>query len=158
MSIPTYSPKRLIVTINGVQITGFGDSDIITVALDEDKFAKFVSVDGPVSRSHNVSSSGTFTITLAQTSGANEVLSTLLNLDTLDASGNATFSVSVIDANSKNKGTSYTSKNCWVRGMPESPFSKEVTERVWVIDAENISFGIVGNGINVLSGLQNIFS
>lgn len=147
----TYSPKRLILAINGVQITGFSDTDIVTVTQDEPKFVKYIAVDGDVSRSYNPSSSGRFVISLNQTSQANEVLSTLLALDVATNTGEATFVVTLRDTNSN--GTSYIAKNCWVENMPESSFSKEITTREWVIDTADMSYFVAGHSESLFEGV-----
>lgn len=143
MSVATYSPNRLVNTINGVQLSGFGDSDIVTIKLDEDKFEKFVSVDGQVARSFNVANTGTFTYTLNQTSEANTILSSLLKADTLSNTGDLTFSVVVRDENST--GTFYLGTRCWIKGMPESGYNKEIGTREWVIEATDITYFITGS-------------
>lgn len=148
MSLPTYSPKRLVITAGGQAISGFSDSDILSVALDEDKFVKYVSVDGQVSRSFNVADSGKFVLTLNQTSKANLILNSLLKADALDNTGRLTFPMYVADGNSE--GTFFIGSNCWVAGMPECKYVKEIEVREWVIEAEKIAYNITGNGGNSL--------
>lgn len=147
----TYSPKRLIIAVAGQQLTGFGDSDMVTVALDEAHFTKYKSVDGEVSRSFNPTSSGSFTITLNQTSRANQILSGLLLADIADNTGNLVFPVTVRDLNSSD--TFYLGTNCWVESMPESNFAKEIETREWVLQSEKIFFNISGNGESLLEGI-----
>lgn len=151
MSTKTYSPKRMIITVAGVQITGFGDTDMLTVSLDEEKFVKYVSVDGDVARSFNVADTGRFVLTLNQTSNANEVLSGLLAADVFDNTGNLTFPVAIRDQNSK--GTFYLGTDCWVAGMPESGFGKEISTREWVIEASKIRYAITGAGKGLIEGI-----
>ena len=151
MSTATYSPKRMIISIAGTQITGFGDSDMLTVSLDEDKFVKYTSVDGEVSRSFNVPDTGRFVLTLNQTSQANSTLSGLLTADVFDNTGNLTFPVAIRDQNSE--GTFYLGTDCWVVGMPESGFGKEIGTREWVIDASKIRYAITGAGEGIIEGI-----
>lgn len=155
MSTETYSPKNMIMTVNGVQLTGFGDTDMVTISLDEAKFTKYVSVDGQVARSHNVADTGRFVFTLNQTSAANQVLSGLLALDTAEASGNNVFSVAVRDQNSD--GTFYLGTDCWIEGMPESSFGKEIGTREWVIEARKIRYSIAGSAAGLLQGVVEGF-
>lgn len=140
----------MIISVAGVQITGFGDSDMVTISLDEDKFTKYVSVDGEVSRSFNVADTGRFVFTLNQTSQANAVLSGLLTADVFDNTGNLTFPVAIRDQNSE--GTFYLGTDCWVSAMPESAFGKEIGTREWVIDASKIRYAITGAGEGITQG------
>ena len=151
MSVSTYSPKRLVISVLGKNITGFSDDDMITVSLDEDKFVKFTSVDGESARSYNVSSAGKFVITLNQTSKANQTLSALLLADMADNTGQLTFPVAIRDLNSD--GTFYLAKDCWLVGMPESSFNKEIENRVWTLDAADIKFNLAGSGTGLLGVL-----
>lgn len=141
----------MIITVAGVQITGFGDSDMLTVSLDEAKFVKYTSVDGEVARSFNVADTGRFVFTLNQTSRANGVLSALLTADVSDNTGNLTFPVAIRDQNSE--GTAYLGTECWIEGMPESAFGKEITTREWVIDAAKIRYAITGAGKGFIEGI-----
>lgn len=141
----------MILTVNGAQLTGFGDTDMVTVSLDETKFAKYVSVDGEVSRSHNIADTGRFVFTLNQTSSANAILSGLLSADTSEPTGRHTFAVAVRDQNSK--GTFYLGTDCWIEGMPESSFGKEIGTREWVIEARKIRYSIAGAAASLLQGV-----
>lgn len=140
--VATYSPKRVILTIYGKQIQGFSDNDMVTVVKDEDSFAKYIAVDGEVSRSHNPSSSGKFTITLNQTSPANQLLSTLLLADIADNTGKLVFGVSLRDLNSS--GTFYYGHDCWVSKMPDSGFNKAIGTREWVIETKTMFYNVSG--------------
>jgi len=141
----------MIITVAGVQVTGFSDTDMLTVSLDEAKFVKYVSVDGEVSRSHNVADTGRFVFSLNQTSRANTLFSGLLISDTANPTGDLTFPIAVRDQNSE--GTFYLSKNCWIEGMPESGFGKEIGTREWVCEAEKIRYAITGAGKGIIEGI-----
>ena len=140
--VKTYSASEMIITANGKQVTGFSDGDLVTISLDEDKFAKYKSVDGPVSRSHNVSNSGMFKFSLAQTSVANQIFSAALNLDDLSPSGKVPLAIFISDPLSN--GTFFTALKCWVKGMPEAAFAKEIGTYEWEVDASYIAFNIAG--------------
>ena len=151
MSTPTYSPKRMIISVAGRQITGFGDTDLLTVALDEAKFVKYVSVDGEVARSFNVADTGSFTFTLNQTSEANSWFNALLLADVTTSDGSATFPVAIRDQNSE--GTFYLGTDCWVEGMPESGYAKEISTREWVVQAKKIRYALTGSGEGFIEGV-----
>ena len=149
--VNTYSPKRLVCSIAGQKLSGFSDTDIVTVALDEDQFIKYIGADGEVSRSFNPAISGSFTFTLAQTSRANQILSAIFLADIADNTGNLVVPVIVRDMNSSD--TFYIGAQCWIRKMPDSAFNKEIDSREWIIDCDKILFNISGNGESFLQGI-----
>lgn len=145
MGVATYSPKNMVITLGGLPITGFSDSDMVTISLDEPKFAKYNSVDGAISRSHNVADAGRFVFSLNQTSSANQLFSSALQLDLANPDGSNTFTVGVRDENTSGTGTYYLGTGAWVEGMPESGYAKEIGVREWVVEASDIKWNISGN-------------
>ena len=145
MGVATYSPKKLVNSIAGYEITGFSDTDIVTISLDEPKFVKYNSVDGTTSRSHNVSDSGRFVYSLNQTSNANQIFSTLLKNDLANPDGSLTFGIGVRDGNTSGAGTYFLGTGSWVEGMPENGYAKEIGVREWVVEASDIKWNISGN-------------
>ena len=145
----------MIITIDGTQVTGFSDGDLVTVSFDDAKFAKYVSVDGPTSRSHNVSNAGMFKFSLSQTSASNGIFSNALNRDDARV-GKGLLKVYIADPLSG--GTFFKSNDCWVKGLPEAAFGKEIGAFEWEVDAPNIKFsiqelapsGLLGELLNVV--------
>ena len=142
MSVGTYAAKKMVTLINGLPLRGFSDSDMVTVALDEESFVKYMSVDGQGSRSANGNSAGTFTFSLAQTSASNQIFSEILKTDIKRSDGSVKCDVTIVDPNSN--GTYYKSVTCWIKGMPESGFNKEISTREWVVDSTDIDWNIAG--------------
>ena len=155
MSVATYSPKNMVITLGGLPVTGFGDSDMVTISLDEPKWAKYTSVDGTVSRSHNVADSGRMVFTLNQTSAANQIFSSALQLDLANPDGSNTFGVAIRDENTSGAGTFYLGTGSWVEGMPESAYGKEISTREWVVEISDIKWNISGNESSNIVGLAS---
>jgi hypothetical protein len=145
MSVRTYSPGEIVMTVNGVAMGGFADGTFITVARDEQSFTKVTGADGTVSRSKSNNRSGTVTLSLKQTSPSNEILSALLVQDELDNSG--VVPVLIKD----NSGTSrFFSGTGWVQGMPSVEYGKEIANREWVIEMADMEINVAGNiGVGV---------
>lgn len=143
----TYSASKIVLTVAGKRVTGFGESDMVNVERDESKFIKITGADGVVSRSHIVSNAGQIQITLQQTSLANDILSGLLLLDEVSLA--AQFPVTIKDLNGS---TNIIASDCWIQGPPAVPMNKLITDRVWIIDAADLSMFIGGNDAGVLSG------
>lgn len=140
MSTHTYDAAQVILTINGVQISGYAADTFISVEREEPSFTKVVGADGTTSRAKSNNRSGTMTITLNQTSASNDYLSALLAQDELTNEG--VFPVIVKDISGESRFFSATG---WVQGMPTVEYGKEISDREWLIDLANIEFNIAGN-------------
>ena len=142
----TYSACKVVLTVAGLRITGFGETDMVNVERDETKFVKVTGADGVVSRSVNCSNAGQIQITLQQTSTANDILSGILLAD--ETSLSAQFPVTIKDLNGS---TNIVAADCWIQGPPATPMNKEITDRVWIIDVANLSMFIGGNDGGLLN-------
>ena len=143
----TYSASKIVLTVAGIRVTGFGETDMVNVERDESKFIKITGADGVVSRSHIVSNAGQITITLQQTSAANDVLTGLLLADEVSLA--AQFPVTIKDLNGS---TNIIAADCWIQGPPAVPMNKLITDRVWIIDVADLSMFIGGNDGGLLTG------
>jgi hypothetical protein len=140
MSLKTYDPKKVILVIGGVPIGGYADGTFILFERTTDMFSKVVGADGEVSRAKSNDKTGQFTITLLQTSDSNDILSGIAELDERLNSG-------VVPAILKemNGTTTIFSGTVWVRKKPNIEYSKEVTNREWVLDAAESEVFVGGN-------------
>ena len=145
MAVRTYDAARVAVTVNGVNISGFGEATFVSVEREEENFVKVVGADGNVSRSKTNNKSGSLTITLQQTSPSNDVLSGLAAKD--EATSDAIFPVIVKDVTG---GSRIFSATGWMQGVPVIEFAKEISTREWIIDLADIEFNISGN--NTIGG------
>ena len=136
----TYSACKVVLTVALKRITGFGESDMVNVERDAAKFIKTVGADGRGSRSHNCSNAGQTTITLQQTSQANDILTSLLMADENTLLGQ--FPVSIEDLNGT---TNIIGADCWITGPPATPLNAEITDRVWIIDVADLTMFIGGS-------------
>ncbi len=140
MPIRSYDPKQVLIIVGGVPMQGFADGSFATIERDEDAFTKIVGSDGEVSRAKSNNKSGLLTLTLHATSPSNDVLSGFASLDELSNSG--VVPVFVKD----NSGRSvFVSAEGWVRRLPSSEYSNEITNREWAIDLGVVEFFSGGN-------------
>ncbi len=153
MSTPTYSACKVIVTVAGIRIQGFGETDMVSAERDADKFTKSTGADGRSSRSHNCSNAGKIKITLQQTSEANDVLSKLLLAD--EATLDAKFPVSIVD---RNGSTNIIGGDCWLMGPPAAALNSEIGDVVWNIDVSNLYMFIGGNDRGLIDSLASFVS
>jgi hypothetical protein len=140
MGVKTYDPQQVSLSMGGQIASGFADGTFISVERDEDTFNKVTGADGQVSRSKTANKSATLTLTLAQTSPFNDILSALAAADEVSSTG--VFPVILKD----NSGTTIVSSGAgWIRKPPTSGFGKEIENREWVIDMASTIFFVGGN-------------
>ena len=138
----TYDPKLVILTVNGVPITGYPDGTFISVEPSGDRFTKIVGADGEVARSKSNDYSHTITITLLQTSLSNDFLSSLFNLDRLSNAGKCAIQIKDL------LGTSLLFwQSAWIQAEPGVEYAKEIGERAWTFATGNIDIQNIGGNI-----------
>ena len=124
----TYDPKKVILTVGGVPVSGYTDGTFIQVEPNSATFTKSVGADGEVVRSKSNDNTHTITITLQQSSLSNDHLSILADADKKSNAGMVP--VSIKDAN----GTSNMFwAQCWVETDPTWNYDKVHQERTWSI-------------------------
>ncbi len=122
--MPTYNPKDIKVTLNGVPVTGFSEgSDVIQVAYDTDFVEDKVGVTGEGAFVEHNDKRATITLKLLATSLMNDVMSGLV-------SANTEFSASIEDARGNTIGAGAA---CRVQKLPDVSFGNEIGEREWNI-------------------------
>jgi hypothetical protein len=125
----TYSPKNIVITVDGIPISGFADGDAIGLEYGAPRFTKKVGMDGEVVRSQSPDFSGTLKIRLMQTSLSNDLLDTYAKLDQLTGLGG--FTLMMADLRS---GANYTAVQAWISAMPPVNYGMEAGQREWSID------------------------
>lgn len=127
----TYDSKKVIITLNGVQITGMADGDFLSVEQTEDRYTNTTGTDGETTRSRNSNRTATATVTVMQGSNGSETLNNYKLLG--DAGEDDVFAFDAIDAES---GSSVTSGKAWIMGEPAFDRTKEVGPEAWTIALE----------------------
>ena len=140
MAVTTYDPKQILITLGGVPVSGFADGTFVTVERDEDAFSKVVGADGITSRAKSNNRGGVITVTLQQTSPANDTLSGFLLAD--ETSNNGIFPIMVKDNSGRSLNFSATG---WVKKAPSQEYGKEIATREWEIDVADLDVFIGGN-------------
>ena len=144
MSIRTYDPSEVIVTIGGVPMSGFTDGTFVEIARNEATWTLVVGADGYATRGKTNNFSGQLTLTLKQSSPSNDVLSGLMVLDELSNSGIFPVLIKDLSGNS-----TYFSGQGWVQQWPSSTFDKAITDRSWVIELATLDLFVGSNAETV---------
>lgn len=140
MPVRTYDPLKVTVIIGGVPMSGFSDDTFVKVSRNEDLFSLHVGTDGETSRAKSNNRSGELSLSLAQTSTSNDVLSAFAIADEQSNSG----VVPVLIKDNSGKSV-YFSAAGWIKKMPDSEFGKDVKDREWVLDLAAVDVFIGGN-------------
>lgn len=136
----TFNPKDVVVIFGNAIISGFADGTFIEAERTEDAFTMSSGADGEVTRVGSANRSGTITITLAQSSASNSVLSQIAQRDELI--GNGVLPLTIKDINGQ---TTIVSAFAWIRKLPTTGFSKDIETREWVLDCDRLELFVGGN-------------
>jgi hypothetical protein len=140
MAVKDYDPRKVTVSIGGINAEGFADGTFISVSRNNQTWTTVSGASGEVSRSKSNDFTGTIELTLLQTSKTNDFLTSKLIAD--EGPDNAgKFAFALIDAN----GTTLVgSTECWVQQPPTIEYGKELGDRVWTLEAANLKMTIGG--------------
>lgn len=142
MPAKQYDPKNISIIVGGIAIGGFTDGTFINVERNEDMWTLKVGVDGIGTRSKTNNKSGKYTITLHQSSPSNDYLSALAVTDENTNAG----AVPILMRD--NLGTTLcTSLTAWVKKIPNAEDGKEVANRAWVMETDQIDMFVGGNQV-----------
>ena len=142
MPAKEYDPKNVSCIVGGTPIGGFTDGTFIMVERNEDMWNLKVGVDGIGTRAKTNNKSGKITITLHMSSPSNDYLSGLAITDENTNAGAVPY------LQRDNLGTTLvTALTCWVKKMANSDNAKEVNNRVWVLETDEVDMFIGGNQV-----------
>jgi hypothetical protein len=124
----TYDPKKVIITLGGVPISGYADGTFIQIDPNSETWQKKVGADGEVARSLSNDNTHTIQITLLQTSLSNAYLRTVASADRLTGLG--MLPLSFTDLNTMEV---HFWPQAWVSTEPSTGRAKETTDVQWTI-------------------------
>jgi len=123
MSDAQYDPAKVVLTIGGYVMKQFAADSMVTISYDEDRNTKHIGVDGFGRWTASKNRGGTITITLADYSASNQVLTTIDKADLPVA-------VSLVDKSSD--GENFFADSCKLQTAPDMEKAREATEKTWV--------------------------
>lgn len=146
--LKTFSPQTLSIVIaqNSTGIThvvgGFAENSMVTVAREMDAFTPYTGADNTPSRVFNPNSSLSVTITLAQTSNSNAILSQLYANDIALLNDEGLFSITIKDTSGQ---TVIYAEEAYISKLPDASFTTSIENRDWVITAVRSDYFLGGN-------------
>jgi len=140
MALSTYDSSKIDTIIGGAIMEGFADGTFVTISRDEDSYTKVTGADGRTSRSKSSNKAGRLTIILQQTSPSNDILSAFVAED--EVTSNAIKSILLRDS----LGTTVVASGAgWVVKPADVEFSKEISNREWMLDCADLAVFVGGN-------------
>lgn len=136
----TYDPKEFSVIVGGHIVGGYDDGTFIKASRNNDAWSVKVGADGEGARAKSNDKSGTLEITLLQTSASNDVLSGFALADELNNGGQVP--VLIKDSNGT---TVVAAETAWIKKMADVEGSKEVGNRVWILETDSLTMLVGGN-------------
>ena len=140
MGLKTYNAKQVSVIFGNVPMSGYGDSEFLSIEMNEDQWELKVGVDGSGTRAKNNNRSAKIKMTLQQSSDANAILQGFWNADQLSNSG-----VQGFVAKDASGFSIYTAASAWIMKQPVAKFSKGVEMREWTLETDSMSPSEGGN-------------
>lgn len=140
MALKTYAPDSVVINFAGATLTGYAEGSFITIERETDAFNKVTGADGLTTRIKSSNRSGSITLSLAQSSDANAILSALQMADEL--TGDGIFPLLIKDVSGRSL---FSAEQAWIRKSANAEFSSDFTGRQWVIDCAQISMLHGGN-------------
>jgi Protein of unknown function (DUF3277) len=141
--VRTYNPERVVVNVNGHNVTGFADGTFVAIAQVSDGITTQVGSDGEIARAINTDRRCNVTITLQQTSQSNDFLSNLHEVDMLTC-GSKAGPIMVQDLCGT---TLFAAASSWITKMPDTEFGKEISTRAWALQTGAPSTFRVGSNV-----------
>ena len=142
MAVSTFNPKDVIIVVGGVPISGYADGTFLEITQDVQQFTKTTGADGYTTRVKSNNYGATATITLAQSSPSNDVLSALAAADRLTSTG--VFPILIKDMSGS---TIIFAGTAWIQQIPDATFGNEINTRAWVIEMAEADTFLGGNGV-----------
>ena len=135
-TVQTYSPKDVILTVGGYQVTGWQS---ISVSRSVKGFTVIRGIRGKNTRVKNVDTSATINLSLLQTAQGNDVLSYIHELDLEE--GTARISLLLKDRSGRSV---FSSNEAFITGYPTVTFSGQFEYRNWELFCQSTGTYAVG--------------
>jgi hypothetical protein len=130
MAARAYNLKNQIITINGVPVSEFGDTDAVSITPEADLYTSTVTADGTANRSRTNDNRHTANLTLKQNGIGHRLLSEQLALQEAGPVP-VPFSFGLRDVVT---GEVLIEPQALIRRRPDIVRGRDVGDSVWVID------------------------
>ena len=135
-TVSSIVPSAVTIVINHAAtntnhvIRGYSTDSTVSIEYPDDTWTEEVGVDGDTTRIHRLDKTVRATISLAQGSRSNDVLSALMRQDERDLSGRGMFTCTITD---KSGRSYYNSSQTFVKRPNTQEFGQASNTRDWVL-------------------------
>lgn len=152
--IANYCPDEVSVLLAGfIPLDGFIDGTFIEITKDVQPFRSVTSADGKVSRLYSHSGVYNVSLTLMSSSGGNDILTKLWQLDEITQKGK--FPLMIKD---KTGTDLFFSATTWIEEVPTLSKGEVIDERTWVLKSVESVINVGGNqkASDLINDITNI--
>lgn len=144
--LSTYSPSDVTVVLSqgavSHVVSGFAEGTFVTIERNSETFEMYTGADNTNTRIYKPNESCMVTVSLAQTSNSNDVLSALYLNDKATRNSSGLFAMTVKD----NSGRSlFSASQAYIAVVPNAEFSDSMSTRDWVIHCPRPDYYLGGN-------------
>lgn len=147
MASKVYNANEITLNIAGAlisEIGGWADGEFLRVEMDSDAVLDVVGTDGEVAAGKSNDKRGTLTLSLLQTSAANDVLSALYNLQQARP---GLVGAGPLYARDRQGRTTLRAPACWIAKPPDISLDRTATARAWKIRVGELDRFDGGNNV-----------
>lgn len=131
----TYSADEVTVGLGPILVDGYGDGEFVRIEHNQPTFGLKVGTDGKGTRFKFLDRSAKITITVMQSSSANDALSTLHEGDRSAPNGAGIVPLYIRDGSGR---ALYTAAEAWISEPPKPAFGREPGAREWVVECTEL--------------------
>lgn len=146
--VATYSPADIVLVVSGFQIEGWSN---ISLTRNAPRFREIQGIRGKNTRCEELNTSATLSISIMQTEIANEVFSTILDLDSQYKTGRLTITLKDTFGESV-----FNSVDAYIGSDPVITYSNDIEYRNWTITCESTQGWELGGGTKSFQSLLNL--
>lgn len=154
MTIRTYSPEDILLSINDYLVTDFDSGSFIKVNQNSFNYRQVRGIRGKHTRVHTRDRSGVVSFRLMQTSEQNKILSELANQDDVDQTGRL-----LVVLRDVGGSTGIQLANAYLEGNPNISYEARSTSSLeWRIYYEFVTrYDVGGDQRGVIDLLSSVF-
>ena len=138
----TYDPSDVSISVGGIHtVSGYVDGTFINIVSNTKPVQTQRAMDGTIERLYTKDEGYTVTVTLAQTSVSNNILSAIFNIDAVTRMGK--FPLIIKDGQGQSV---FFAADAWISKPPDVAFGKDMQSREWQFETAGAALAIAGNG------------
>lgn len=137
--LPSYSPKDVAISFNGVAITGFAPDSFIRLRRNSALLGETVGAAGDLSLTKIADRTGEIEIELMQTSASNMLLSAIA----VATENGGPITVGVLMIQDPSGSVLALAVNSYIKAMPEIDLGAEQNSKTWTFGCEVLQYSSI---------------